>query len=207
MGLKKDYLDFMNSNISKVYTDVKNLKMLELGDQLILPDDGIDELTGKEYFTNLGYDHISVDINGLHGALVKDLTKEEDFSQWNNYFDVITNAGTTEHVEPFEKQFTCYKILHECAKLGAAIVHLVPDVKVRDETGAWFRHCKFYYSSEFFEMLASENGYEILENTVINGHRSVALKKLTDCPFMSDSEKFLSFVAKRNFTKEHFIPK
>ena len=57
--------------------------MLELGNQVIRPDKQIPEITGKAYFHRLGYEHTSVDLNGLDGALVKDLSKLEDFTEFN----------------------------------------------------------------------------------------------------------------------------
>ena len=112
MGYKTPYLRWMNEHIGQVYDSVDGLKMLELGNQVIRPDKQIREPTGKLYFTNLGYEHTSVDLNGLDGALIKDLSKLEDFAEYKEYFDVITNAGTIEHVEPFEKQHTAFLNVH-----------------------------------------------------------------------------------------------
>lgn len=206
MAFKSSYLNFVETNISKVHSTFSGLKMLELGDQIIKAKEPYPEDTGKEYFQNRGFEHISVDLNGMNGSLVRDLTNESQFLEWNNYFDVVTNSGTSEHVEPYEKQFECFKIIHDCQKVNGVAVHLIPDIVERDKTGAWFRHCHYYYSKEFFEMLAAECNYEILENTVIEGLRSVALKKLNNNSFMADRSKFLSLIAQRNWTKEHFRP-
>lgn len=207
MGLKLEYLTFINSNIGKVFSSTLGLKMLELGDQVIKETEPIEQKTGKDYFSHLGYNHTSVDLNGDHGAIVKDLTKEEQFLEWYNYFDIVTNAGTTEHVEPYDKQYECYKILHNVAKVGAVTIHLIPDVDERDNKGIWWKHCHYYYSYDFFEMLAKECEYKILDNVIINGLRSVAYVKTKDNKFMTDKDRFLSYIAQRNFTKEHFRPK
>ena len=105
MGLVTSYLRFIESSIEQVFGGtVSGLRMLELGDQVIL-DPNIAEETGKAYFTNRGLEHVSVDINGLHGAIVRDLTRPEQFQDWHGSYDVLTNAGTTEHVEPIESQY------------------------------------------------------------------------------------------------------
>ena len=89
MGYKTSYLNWINDQIGKVYDSTNGLKMLELGNQVIRPDKQITETTGKAYFTRLGYEHTSVDLNGLDGALVKDLSKLEDFTEFKNYFILL----------------------------------------------------------------------------------------------------------------------
>jgi len=172
--------------------------MLELGDQVIM-DPNITEKTGKAYFSNRGFEHVSVDINGLHGAIVRDLTRPEQFQDWHGSYDVLTNLGTTEHVEPFESQYECFGIIHDCIKVGGIAIHLLPDVYERDEHGAWRNHCRYYYSESFFELLARECEYELLSNTVISGLRCVTVKKTKHAPFMDDRAKFLQSIAQRDY--------
>lgn len=196
MGLRPAYLHFIETSIERVFGRAKNLRMLELGDQVVR-DPAISEETGKAYFENRGFEHVSVDLNGLHGAVVRDLTRPEQFKDWHGSWDVITNSGTTEHVEPFESQYECFGIIHDCLKVGGIAIHLVPDVYERDEHGAWRNHSRYYYSKSFFELLANECEYELLSNTVINGLRCAAVKKTKSVPFMDDRAKFLASVARR----------
>lgn len=199
MGLRTSTLGFIESSIKQVFgKDTIGLHMLELGDQVI-KSPGVTEKTGKDYFTNCGYTHTSVDINGLHGAVVRDLTKPEQFYDWYGLYDVLTNSGTTEHVEPFEAQYTCFNILHNCLKVGGMAVHMVPDVHAHDEHSAWRNHCGYYYSKSFFDMLADECEYELFANTEIKGLRCAAIRKAKDKPFMYDSVKFLSLIAQRDY--------
>lgn len=194
------YLQFIESSIEQAFDGAANgLRMLELGDQVI-SDPDISETTGKAYFLNRGFEHVSVDINGLHGAVVRDLTRPEQFQDWHDSWDIITNSGTTEHVEPFESQYECFGILHDCTKVGGIAIHLLPDIHERDEHGAWIDHCHYYYSDSFFEFLAKECGYEILSNAVINGLRCVALKKITNAPFINDRSVFLEWIAQRDYS-------
>lgn len=190
MGLRLSYINFINFFIEKNYGDnITGLKMLELGDQVIKAKSGISEGTGKDYFTRLGFDHTSVDLNGNRGALVKDLTVSEDFSEWPEYFDIITNSGTTEHVEPFESQYECFKILHNCLKIGGIIIHLVPDAKEL-KNGYFVNHCNYYYSEDFFNDLYTNSDYIILENIIMDHLRCVAVVK-TGNNFWDNKTKFL----------------
>lgn len=127
----------------------------------------------------------------MHGSNVCDLTKPDQFSRWNNWFDIITNSGTTEHVEPFESQYECFNIIHDCVKVGGVSIHLVPDIDELNQHKSWLGHSSFYYSKSFFEMLAIECGYEIIANQIINGLRCAALKKAINKPFMGNRTTFL----------------
>ena len=190
MGLElKTSLQFIELSIDQVFPNQQNLKMLELGDQEIMRSPTISVKTGKEYFSNLGFDHTSVDLNGKNGALKKDLTKPEDFDQWKNHFHIITNSGTTEHVEPYESQYDCFKILHHCLKVGGVIIHAIPD---SDCLNKWRGHCKFYYNHDFFYTLAQNCGYDILRSEIIDQLICVALVKKQDVDFSIDKSLFLS---------------
>lgn len=198
MGLNSSHLSYIESSIEQVFgNETRGLRMLELGDQVI-GDPGIIEKTGKAYFTNRGYTHVSVDINGQHGSISRDLTKPEQFLDWRGSWDILTNSGTTEHVEPFEAQYECFGIIHDCVKVGGIAIHLLPDVEELDHRGAWKNHCRYYYSELFFELLVRECQYELLSSVVINGLRCVAVRKMSDAPFMKDRASFLSLVAQRD---------
>jgi len=200
MALKRPYLDFIESSIEHAFgTQSSGLRMMELGDQIVL-DPETDADTGKAYFTNRGYHHVSVDINGLHGSVVRDLSRPEQFQDWHGAWDIITNAGTSEHVEPFESQYECFRIIHDCLKVGGIAVHLIPDVHQHDKHGAWKNHCRFYYSDTFFEWLAKECGYEVLFNTVIDGLRCATVRKTSHVPFMNDRATFLAAIAQREYS-------
>lgn len=190
MGLKREYINFINSSIDRVFPVASNLKMLELGNQKIKAKSGFSEKLGKEYFSNRGYEHTSVDINGEDGALVKDLRYETDFLEWHNYFDIITNSGTTEHVEPYQSQFECFKILHDVSKSDSVIINLVPDADELQKYSSWKDHCNVYYTSEFFKTLCYVCNYEIIENKIIDGLRSVSYKKTGKSNFAISREIF-----------------
>ena len=149
--------------------------MLELGNQVIRPDKQIPETTGKAYFTRLGYKHTSVDLNGLDGALVKDLSKLEDFTEFKNYFDVITNAGTIEHVEPYESQHTAFLNVHNSLKIGGIAIHIGPELGVTKPG-----HCQYYYDIPFWDNITNHSDYTFLGTTLLSRWRLYAVRKTGD---------------------------
>lgn len=197
MGLRRAYLDFIQQSVDATIGGFDGKKMLELGNQRISRSQGIRERTGKAYFTKLGVDHTSLDFNGKDGAVPLDLSQLIDKPEWQGHFDIITNSGTTEHVEPFETQFDCFTNLHNWLKPGGIIVHIVPAREELEATGRWENHCNNYYSKEFFEVLARGCGYEVVSSTVINDLRAVCLCKKEDRPFMTDRDAFFENITRR----------
>ena len=172
MGYRTSYLRWINEHISQVYSSVNGLKMLELGNQVIRPDKKISETTGKAYFTRLGYEHTSIDLNGLDGALVKDLSKLQDFSEYKECFDVITNAGTIEHVEPYEAQHTAFLNVHNSLKIGGVAIHIGPDVEFAKRGP-----CQYYYDLPFWHNITENSDYQFLGTTELSRWRLYAVKK------------------------------
>src|SRR3989338_5277340 len=76
MGLQLEYINFINETCALAgFQRATGLKMCELGNQQIRKSAAriTKAKTGKEYFSSLGYDHTSIDRNGLDGALPLDL--------------------------------------------------------------------------------------------------------------------------------------
>ena len=191
MGMTQEYLRWMDDIIDQTFVDKDSISMLELGNQIF--EDGT---VAKKFFTDRGYNHVSVDLNGEDGSLVKDLTIEKDFIELYDKFDIVTNFGTTEHVEPFESQYTAFKIIHDCLKIGGIAINLNPDVDALDERGKWRKHCEYYYSSVFYDKLADANSYQLLRNEEINGNRATCYVK-TQEEFTADRHLFIDEIAIR----------
>jgi len=196
MGLRQVYLEYINKCINDTFGEIHGKRILELGNQEIIGN-FLCQKTGKEYFEDRGVEHVSVDLNGLDGALLLDLTKPEQFAKWHNYFDIITNSGTTEHIEPKNAQYECFSIIHNCLKAGGIAIHLVPDINELDSRGCWKNHCNNYYSCDFFKMLAAENNYNLMTLELTNGLICACLQKQFDKPFMKDRAKFLKHISRR----------
>jgi len=136
--------------------------------------------TGKEYFTHLGVDHVSIDLNGQDGALPLDLCQEITDPSLVGTFDVVTNMGTSEHVED---QFSCFLNIHNLGKKGALFIHLIPEV------GSYLGHGLYKYNTSFFRRLAEECGYRVLFLQILDigqGNLVGAVVEKTDTPFLSE---------------------
>jgi hypothetical protein len=69
------------------------------------------------------------------------------------------------------------------------MIHLIPDIKPLDQ-GHFANHCNYYYSEKFFNDLALNCNYTILENTIMDNLRCVALVKNSN-DFWQDKDSFL----------------
>ncbi len=196
MGLQPAYLDYIEECARSELGGLAGTRMLELGDQVISIE-GVAERTGKDYYENRGVAHVSFDLNGAHGALEVDLAQPIADPAWRGAFDIVTNSGTTEHVEPYEAQYTCFQNIHDCLKVGGISVHLVPDLDELEQRGAWRNHCNNYYTHGFFARLAELNGYRLVSSKVINGLRCACLRKNVDAPFTADREAVLAGIGRR----------
>ena len=137
----------------------------------------------KKYVESLNKKHISVDITGFDESIPLDLNLPK--IEYLGEFDLVTNFGTTEHVEP--NQFEPFLHIHNFCKIGGIMIHEIPVF------GHWIGHCKFYYDEEFFYYLANKNKYDILEMSRINYQNDgdlifVALKK-NNKEFMSEKDE------------------
>ena len=151
MGLPKNTLDFIVSNAG----DLSGKQMLELGNQRIRGNADTKCKTGKEFFTEAGCKHVSIDMNGLDGAFKKDLNKP---IYGLGKFNVITNSGTSGYVA---NQIQCFKNIHSLCKDGGRMIHIVPE-KDSKWTGK-------QYDAAFFVRLADEYGYDIVTNETMEG--------------------------------------
>ena len=199
MGMRKSYIDFIENHAANIIGDLKGKSMLELGDQVLKNMKGITSLkTGKEYFSNKGIEHISIDLNGKRGSLKLNLSKPIINPNWINYFDIITNLGTTEHIEPQSSQYICFRTLHNFLKPKGIIIHVLPDIESMDICNFNTKHSNNYYKSSFFDMLTCNNKvYELIEIQRKGFNFLVCMKKISDNTFMEDIELFNSHLIRR----------
>lgn len=195
------FIESINQNEEELVT------ILELGTQDIVDESvkialnkSISDLyyneTGlfKFYLNRLGYNVVSIDIMGDRGSIPVNLC--EDIGVWNlGKFDIITNYGTTEHVD---NQFMCWKNIHNSLKLGGIIINEIPKVH------NWPGHCEFYYDLNFFNEF-QKIGYEIIYNKEHmyeeNGALiAVSIKKIKDVEFFTDETLFNSLIHTTNKT-------
>lgn len=132
----------------------KGSKMLELGAQNVYDSENYGKVA-KEIFEGMGIIHTSIDIKQHQGAIEADLREPLTFTK--SKFDLVTDYGTTEHVEG--NLYEAFKNIHNLCKKGGIMIHENP------KTGNWPEHGFNYYTKSFYEMLAELAKYEILELT------------------------------------------
>jgi len=147
-------------------------------------------VAAKGFFKDMGFGHVSVDINGEDGALALDLSKpftlggiSPEFDPTPHItFDYITDFGTSEHIPSL---WQCLENLHRHARVGTQFFHVNP------LTGNWPEHGIWYRDEEFYEAFAKLTGYELLElkrdfacgNFTDGWNIWARLKKVQDTPF------------------------
>jgi hypothetical protein len=123
MGVNTLALGFIQQSLYVYKPDLRfeQYKMVELGDQTLRLKGFLHHDTArylaKEYFESMGFEHISIDIHGKFGAVPLDLSKP--IKKWKGRFDVLTNFGTSEHVDD---QYECFKNMHDLVKKDGVYV-------------------------------------------------------------------------------------
>lgn len=159
-----------------LFEDLEPSRMLELGNK----KNSQSGITYKAWFESLGFEHVSVDWNGLDGALKKDLQKPIKLG----LFDVVSNVGTTEHVEDQE---AVWRNIHESLEVGGYLISITP----KGDGKNWPHHGFWYPKHSFFKDFAESNGYEVV--SLYDGKEQPTavtyckLKKVKDKPFSMPS--------------------
>jgi len=186
----------------------ENISFLELGNNYMRGDDTIAWVNSlnlniplggeqhpkgfvtKTFWTQLGFNHTSIDMNGLDGSLNLDLRKDLS-KEFTKTFDFVYDGGTGEHVD---NQYMCFKNVHNFTKPGGIMCHVLPKV------GTVPGHCQYYYTLESFEVLAKLCNYEIKE---LFEHEAVAGKMI----YATLKRKNNEFITEEEFKKVpiHFV--
>jgi hypothetical protein len=147
---------YVNNFADRNNKSLQDISMLELGNQTFQDRDLIVKLnlprTVKEYWEGRGVQHTSIDLNGEDGALVLDLSSPLP-EKFYNAFDIVTNGGTSEHVE---SQFECWRNIHKCLKVNGFLLSASPEKHKYNE-----KHCAWFCDMNFFEVFAERLGYKI----------------------------------------------
>ena len=180
-------------------------KMLELGNQRIksslsryLKENNTDiagKRIAKSVFKKMGFDHTSFDMNGKDKSIKIDLSKKINIKKYKKAFDIITNSGTSEHIEPLSSQYECFLNMHLCCKVGGLFIHMVP------KQGTFMNHSHYYYNKGFFRNLAKLNKYKIifLETLVCSLDPrcfliGACMRKMKDCEFYHNRDSIISLI-------------
>ena len=135
-----------------LYDPLVGKTMLELGGKQNPDLIKGEHLTYKAYFESLGFKHISIDWNGLWGAIKRDLRNPlwDEFGQ----FSMVTNFGTTEHVDG---QRGVWENIHHLVEPGGVYIGQTPYHDGR----SWWWHGEHYPTEEFFESFCELNGWTL----------------------------------------------
>jgi hypothetical protein len=178
MGITKQSYDSIISTIDNI-EDKNNKTVLELGIQESYFDADFKFLRNK--ISNFFKSYISIDLHNIEGVTIYDLSQ---YNQLAFSADLISNIGTSEHVEYEEGQYNCWKNIHNWLNLGGICIHELPEV------GSWKNHCRYYCDFEFFENFINY-GYEIIE---IRHHLHIGQGNLIWCVMRKkESMDFMSF--------------
>lgn len=164
------FKNYEESILKKLNISYSGLNWCELGNQTY------SGRPAKVMYTTKGVNHTSIDINGRDGSLPLDLDCPVP-KNLENKFDVITNYGTTEHVN---NQYAVFKNIHVMCKVGCIVIHGVPLI------GHWRKHCRYYYSIPFFEGLAAMCNYTIIYLKIFDTAFYAAPKNLISCVFKKE---------------------
>jgi hypothetical protein len=140
MGLTKKNFDLLNNSINMYLGDKTEKSCLELGNQ---------EFVGifnngyvRDNLSNQFKKYTTIDLHAVKGVTSCDLSLYQE-----NLFnvDLITNFGTTEHVEYEIGQYNCWKNIHNWLNINGIAIHLIPEV------GSWKGHCRYYTNFDFYK--------------------------------------------------------
>ena len=102
------------------------------------------------FWSALGFQRSAIDVEG--DAIRIDLNRGKVPRRLRGAFDLVVNAGTTEHVA---NQMNAFRIIHHLVRVGGIMYHELP-------AGGLIDHGLVGYQPKFFNMLANFNGYEAL---------------------------------------------
>lgn len=175
MAIGMDIIEFFNRAIARTLGDIHGRRMAELGDQKLWGQIALKEsgkrVWAKDWFEARGCHHYTIDIHGQNGAHPLDLSKPITDLFWHNNFDIVTNFGTSEHVED---QFECWRNIHNLGRCGCVYVHAVPELGKHNPA-----HAPHLYTKDFFTNLIKVNKYTpiLLESLAPIAHIGVCYIK------------------------------
>jgi len=106
----------------------------------------------ERFWRSLGFSYTAIEFEGRHGVMSFDLNTDPIPAAMLGAYDLLVNAGTTEHVF---NQDHAFRVMHDLVAPGGIMMHTGP------ATG-WAMHGLYQYSPKFFWKLCDSNDYEIL---------------------------------------------
>lgn len=194
------YTSFTIELIEGLLKEFNPKKVIDLGAQNNYAQPNLPAPYMSEWYKEHGIDYMAIDLNKENGAYPLDLSEALDLSRVVNNlfngFDMLVDAGTSEHVSgkkggyDINAIYNCWKTKHDLLKSGGVMVNENP------KTGNWPGHGCNYYTMDFYIKLAERQGYNILhiqENAAMGNitdgwNITCVLHKNDDTPFISLEE-------------------
>jgi hypothetical protein len=114
------------------------------------------------FWTWLGFEYASVDIDGSPDSIALDLNYDPAPERAKGKYQLVTNFGTTEHIA---NQLNAFKVIHDLTAPGGLMMHSLPAQGMAN-------HGLVNYNPKFFWMLARSNGYHWLHMEYLGGSTS-----------------------------------
>jgi hypothetical protein len=152
MGVSREF-DLPRFKILMQQLNTADIDLIELGDQDLTPGDGQPRMKFRNTCRNQFKSWRTLDLWPTEGVEIFDLSIVSDEK---DCADIITNYGTSEHVEPEACQYNCWVNIHNFLRVGGTAIHALPLV------GAWEDHCRYYCNLDFFRHF-NDYGYEIVD--------------------------------------------
>jgi SAM-dependent methyltransferase len=177
MGIRAALVQFERESLERCGLDYAGLKWCELGNQRI------GRKPAKEVYLSYGVEaHVAIDLNGKDGAMPLNLDDPVPFV-FVDQFDVITNYGTSEHVND---QYHLFKNAHDMCRVDGIIINIVP------REGHWPGHCRHYYTERFTQSLAEACGYEMVHIALLDQDYYTSPKNLIAFTYRKTEADFIS---------------
>ena len=110
----------------------------------------------QPFWESLGFSYNAVEYGGHRGVTSLDLNRDHVPYRLRSSFDLVVNAGTTEHVV---NQDNAFRVMHDLTKVGGVMMHEVP-------AGGMLTHGVVSYNPQFFWLLCRDNNNEVIDLTI-----------------------------------------
>ena len=114
---------------------------------------GVEPATVKEWYLSIGFkNYTAIDVNEERDSIAMDLNLNlNDYYNFTEQFDLVTNNGTGEHVF---NQLTLFENTHNLTRTGGCMIHCLPCYR-------WVDHGFYNYNPNLFTALATANNYKV----------------------------------------------
>lgn len=133
-----------------------------------------------DFWDKCGKSYIALDVVGDRDFCFFDLNFDDVLLEWKGKFDLVCNAGTTEHIL---NQYRGFKTIHDLTKVGGYMYHALP-------LSGFHNHGLINYNMKFFYTLTKANRYEWIDSFLSLGKVNEGLERGV-CSQLDQDKDFL----------------